>query len=59
MGIASFGAIVPEGAVVVEESEMVRAAPVVAEHHALDAAAVLKARGSWRDKLRQRMEGIP
>lgn len=59
VGIASLGAIVPEGAVVVEESEMVRAAPVVAEHHALDAAAVLKARGSWRDKLRQRMEGIP
>lgn len=57
-GTASLGAIVPEGAMVVETDEIVRSAREVNEHDALDAAAVLKARGSWREQLRRRKEGL-
>lgn len=57
-GLPSLKAIVPEGAMVVETEEIVGSVREVAEHDALDASAVLKARGSWREQLKRRKEGL-
>ena len=58
LGLGVLEGVVPEGAVVVEESEIYRREPEVEAHDALDASVVVKARGSWREQLRQRMEGV-
>eukprot|EP00892_Ulva_mutabilis_P001514 jgi/Ulvmu1/11363/UM075_0023.1 len=56
LGVAE--GVVPEGAVVVAECELNREAPEVEAHDALDTSVVIKARGSWREQLKRRMEGV-